>query len=181
VSAKKPKALAGKKIAYLIAPFFEDEEGTKPKEFLEKHGAKVVYVGLARASYRGKSGRAKVDVDRTFDEVAADQFDAIVIPGGLAPQYLRSDSAPIDFIKEAIEQGKVVAAICHGPQLLISADVVAGKNVTGYAGIRDEIEGAGANYVDQPVVVDERLITSRQVSDIPEFSQAIYDLLAASD
>lgn len=177
--AKRVKGLTGKRIAYLIAPFFEDDEGTKPKEFLDKQGAKVIYVGLARTSYRGKHGRVKVDVDKTFDEVIAREFDAVVIPGGVAPEYLRSERAPIDFIKALVKQNKVIAAICHGPQLLISAGVLKGRKATGYKGIRDEIVNAGANYLDEPVVVDGNVITSRQVSDIPQFNQAIYDLLTS--
>lgn len=181
MNAERAKGLNGKRIAYLIAPFFEDEEGTKPKEFLEKQGAKIVYLGLARTSYLSKHGQVKIDVDKTFDQVTADDFDAVVIPGGLAPKYLRSESTPIDFVKSSVQQNKVVAAICHGPQLLISAGVLKGRSATGHKDIRDEMVDAGAKYSDEPVVVDGNLITSRTVSDIPHFNQAILNALESKE
>lgn len=177
VSSKREKSLAGRKVALVIAPFFEDDEGSKPKEYLEKQGAQVLYVGFARTSYRGKHGRVKAKVDRTFDEVAASDFDAVIIPGGLAPNYLRRERAPLDFIRDFVNQNKVVAAICHGPQLLVSAGVLNGRKITAHESVHDEIIEAGAAYVDEPVVVDGNLITSRKRSDIPHFNQAIYSAL----
>ncbi|MDI6892328.1 MAG: type 1 glutamine amidotransferase domain-containing protein [Actinomycetota bacterium] len=174
-------SLKGKRIAFLIGPAFQDEEGTEPRKYLVGKGAEVVYIGPQKTVYRGKYGRAKVKVDKTFDRVRPDEFDAVIIPGGSAPEHLRVEKVAVNFVRDFIELGRPLAAICHGPQMLISADSLKGRTITCYEGIRDDVKLAGAKYVDEPVVVDGNLITSRKPSDIPMFNEAIYEALKSKD
>lgn len=174
-------SLKGKRIAFLIGPAFQDEEGTEPKKYLVSKGAEVVYVGPQKTVYRGKYGRAKVRVDKTFGEVMPSEFDAVVIPGGSAPEHLRVEEAAVNFVRGFMKLDRPLAAICHGPQMLISADSLKGRTITCYQGIRDDVKLAGANYVDEPVVVDGNLITSRKPSDTPMFNEAIYAALKPED
>lgn len=169
--------LEGKKAAVLIADKFQDEEGVETTKFLQEHGMAVSYVGLKRGTVKGKYGRQEVDVDLTMDEADASAFDLLVIPGGAAPETLRLDDAVLEFTRRFFEDQKPVAAICHGPQVLISARVLPGRTVTCYAGIRDDVRLAGARYQDKEVVVDERLVTSRTPDDIPAFNEAILEVL----
>lgn len=162
-----------KKVAILIATAFQDEEATQPAEFLENLGVAVSYVGVERTTYKGKYGRQEVTVDKTFNEVKPEEFDAVVIPGGSAPEHLRVEEAPVHFIREFAKLRRPIAAICHGPQLLITADLLRGRTITCYQGIRDDVKLAGANYLDEPVVVDGNLITSRKPEDIPVFNDAL--------
>ncbi|MDI3339951.1 MAG: type 1 glutamine amidotransferase domain-containing protein [Sphaerobacter sp.] len=170
--------LDGKRVAMVVAPGFEDSEAIEPKRYLEERGATVTVIGLERGTVEGKKG-ATLAVDATFDEVSVDQFDALVIPGGGSPERLRIHDGPVAFARAFVESGKPVAAICHGPQLLISADVLRGRTVTCVAGIRDDVKNAGATYVDQALVEDGNLITSRVPSDLPQFNEAIARALAA--
>ena len=170
--------LDGKRVAMVVAAGFEDSEAIEPKQHLESQGAKVTVIGLQPGTVEGKKG-ATLEVDATFDEVSVDQFDALVIPGGGSPERLRIHEAPVAFARAFVESGKPVAAICHGPQLLISADVLRGRTVTCVAGIRDDVKNAGATYVDQALVEDGNLITSRIPSDLPQFNEAITRHLAA--
>lgn len=170
--------LDGKRVAMVVAPGFEDSEAIEPKQHLEGQGAEVQVIGLQRGTVEGKKG-ATLEVDATFEDVSVDQFDALVIPGGGAPERLRIHEAPVAFAREFVESGKPVAAICHGPQLLISADVLRGRTVTCVAGIRDDVKNAGATYVDQALVEDGNLITSRVPADLPQFNEAISRSLAA--
>lgn len=162
-----------KKVAILIATAFQDEEATQPKEFLEELGAEVTYIGLEKITYEGKYGRREVAVDKIFEQVKLEEFDAVIIPGGSAPEHLRVKEAPVRFIKEFAKLGRPIAAICHGPQLLITADLLRGRTITCYKGIRDDVKLSGANYLDEPVVIDGNLITSRKPEDIPEFNTAL--------
>lgn len=162
-----------KKVAILVATAFQDEEATEPAEFLKGLGVEVTYIGLEKTTYKGKYGRREVTADKTFDEVKPEEFDAVVIPGGSAPEHLRVKEAPVRFIKEFAKLGRPIAAICHGPQLLITADLLRGRTITCYKGIRDDVKLAGANYLDEPVVVDGNFITSRKPEDIPEFNAAL--------
>jgi protease I len=169
--------LTGKRVAMVVAPGFEDSEAIDPKQYLEEEGAEVTVIGLERGAVAGKKG-ASLDAETSFDEVSVDQFDALVIPGGGSPERLRVHDAPVAFARSFMESGKPVAAICHGPQLLISADVLRGRTATCVKGIRDDVKNAGANYVDEPLVEDGNLITSRVPGDLPQFNQAIADSLA---
>jgi protease I len=169
--------LKDKKVAMILAPQFEDVEATDPKQYLEEHGARVTVIGLNNQEIRGKKG-ATLKPDTTVDNIKVDQFDALVIPGGGSPENLRIDDRAVDFTRKFVESGKPVASICHGPQLLISADVIRGKTITCVAKIRDDVKNAGANYVDEEVTIDGNLITSRTPPDIPAFNEAIGKALA---
>ncbi len=164
-----------KNIAMVIANNFEDVEATSPKEYLEGKGAKVTVIGIDGKTVHGKKG-ATLDPDMTFDQLGAggvDQFDALVIPGGGAPENLRIYDAAVEFTKRFVDSGKVVASICHGPQLLISAGVLKNRTTTSVNKIRDDVRNAGAHYVDEPVAVDGNLISSRTPADLELFNDAI--------
>jgi protease I len=170
--------LDGKRIAILAEEDFEDSELIEPLRSMKNAGARVVVVGTgSKESYRGKRGNATISVDTTADKVKAEDFDAVIIPGGYAPDKMRRDPSMVELVKKAYELGKVVAAICHGPQLLISANVVRGRKVTSWPSIAVDLENAGANWVDAPVVQDGNLITSRKPADLPRFNKTIIEAL----
>jgi protease I len=166
----------GKKtVAMVIAKNFEDIEATGPKEFLESHGVDVVTIGIERGEIEGKKG-ARLVADTTFDELTPDQagsFELLLIPGGGSPENLRINDSAVDFTRRFVESGRPVASICHGPQLLISANVLKGRTTTSVNKIRDDVMNAGAKYVDEPLVVDGNLISSRVPGDLPVFNEAI--------
>ena len=164
--------LKGKRVAMVLARNFEDVEATDPKAYLEKRGATVTVIGVSRGAIEGKKG-ASLEANLTFDDVSVDDFDALVIPGGGSPEQLRIHDAPVAFTRSFVESGKPVAAICHGAQLLISAQVLTGRTATCVKTIRDDVRNAGANYVDEALVVDGNLITSRVPGDLPQFDEAI--------
>src|SRR5688500_1931516 len=164
--------LMAKKVAMVLANNFEDSEAIDPKNHLESLGAEVVTIGETRGTVEGKKGGV-LEVERTFDEVTPDEFDMLVIPGGGAPENLRIVDQAVAFTRRFVESGKPVGSICHGPQLLISADVLKGRTVTGVNKIRDDIKNAGGNYVDEELVVDDNLITSRVPKDLPAFNDAL--------
>ncbi len=167
-----------KRVAMVLAKNFEDVEATDPKEYLEGLGARVTVVGIERGSIEGKKG-ATIQADATFADVSPDEFALLVIPGGGSPENLRIDDAAVDFTRRFVESGKPVAAICHGAQLLISAKVLDGRTITGVNKIRDDIVNAGARYVDEPLVEDGNLITSRVPGDLPTFDEAMGRALGA--
>jgi protease I len=170
--------LDGKKIAILAEEDFEDSELIEPLRSMKNAGARVVIVGTgSKPSYRGKRGNASVSVDTTADKVTVEDFDAIIIPGGYAPDKMRRDPAMVELVKKAYGLGKVVAAICHGPQLLISANIVRGHRVTSWPSIAVDLENAGAEWVDAPVVQDGNIITARKPADLPRFNKAIIEAL----
>ncbi len=168
-----------KRVAMVIAPNFEDIEATDPKEFLEAHGATVTLIGVNEGAVTGKKG-ATLQVDTTFTAVSPDEFDMLVIPGGGAPENLRIDDAAVAFTKAFVESGKPVGAICHGAQLLISARVLKGRQLTCVNKIRDDVINAGGIYVDLPLVEDGNLITSRVPGDLPVFDEALGRALSAA-
>ena len=170
--------LEGKRIAILAEEGFEDAELVEPMLAMESAGAKVVIVGSgSKESYTGKRGTARVTVNTTADKVSAGDFDAIIIPGGYAPDKMRLHQPMIDLVKQANTAGKVIAAVCHGPQLLISADIVRGRRVTSWPSIAIDLKNAGAIWVDEPMVKDGNLITSRKPGDLPRFDKAIIQAL----
>jgi len=172
--------LNGKRIAILAEEGFEDSELIEPMRALKDAGARVLIVGSgSQETYRGKSGGATVIVDATADKVKAEDFDAIIVPGGYAPDKMRLHQPMIDLVKKAHELGKVVAAICHGPQLLISADIVRGRRITSWPSVAVDLKNAGANWVDEPVTRDGNLISSRKPADLPRFNKAIIEALIA--
>jgi protease I len=168
--------LEGKRIAILAEEDFEDSELMEPMRAMKDAGARVVIVGSgSKASYKGKRGTATVTPDTTADKVKAVNFDAIIIPGGYATDKMRLHQSMIDLVREAYDEGKIVAAVCHGPQLLISADIVRGRRVTSWPSVAVDLKNAGATWVDEPVVIDGNIITSRKPADLPKFNKAIME------
>ena len=166
--------VAGKRVAMLVEEGFEDRELTGPIDALRMAGATVTLIGpSAGARFRGKRGEVVVTSDLAAGSARMKDFDALVIPGGYAPDKMRLRHAMVDLARDAIESGKPVAAICHGPQLLISAGVLRGRTVTCWPSIAIDVKNAGGLYVDKPVVEDGNLITSRKPDDVPVFSKAI--------
>jgi protease I len=172
-------ALSGKRVAILVEDGFEDRELIGPRDVLQAAGAAVTIVGpTAGAEYRGKRGEAVVTSGLAAGTARAKDFDAVVIPGGYAPDKMRMRHAMVDFAREAMDSGKPVAAICHGPQLLISANALRGRTLTCWPSIAIDVKNAGGLYVDKPVVEDGNLITSRKPDDVPMFSDAIVRALS---
>src|SRR3954469_1500487 len=172
-------ALAGRRIALLVEQEFEDSELTGPLEALRAAGATVVLIGpTANTDYKGKKLGTVVKSELAAGSARMSDFDALVIPGGHAPDKMRMRHAMVDLAREAMDAGKPVAAICHGPQLLISANALRGRTLTCWPSIAIDVKNAGGLYVDQPVVVDGNLITSRRPDDVPAFSEAIIRALA---
>jgi protease I len=170
--------LEGKRVAVLAEEGFEDSELIEPVRALKDANAKVVIVGSGtHETYTGKRGKVKIKVDTTADQINGQDFDAVVIPGGYAPDRMRLHQPMIDLVKKAFDSGKVVAAICHGPQLLISAGVVKGRRVTSWPSVAIDLKNAGAKWIDQSVVQDRNLITARKPADLPRFNKAIIDSL----
>jgi protease I len=166
--------LTGKRVAILVEQEFEDRELAGPLESLRGAGATVVLIGpIAGAQFTGKRGDVVVTSDIAAGSARIADFDALVIPGGYAPGKMRMRHAMVDLARDAMDAGKPVAAICHGPQLLISADTLRGRTLTCWPSIAIDVKNAGGLYVDKPVVEDGNLITSRKPDDVPVFSQAI--------
>jgi len=173
-------SLAGKRVAILVEEDFEDRELVGPLEALRDAGAAVTVVGPTKgATFRGKRGDAVIVSDAAAGAVREKDFDALVIPGGYAPDRMRMRHAMVDLAHDAMAAGKPVAAICQGPQLLISANVLRGRTLTCWPSIAIDVKNAGGLYVDKPVVEDGNLITSRKPDDVPAFSEAIIRALAA--
>ncbi|MEH2351326.1 MAG: DJ-1/PfpI/YhbO family deglycase/protease [Nostoc sp.] len=167
-----------KKVAILIEQAVEDAEFTVPYNGLKQAGIEVVVLGSRmNEKYKGKHGKLSIQADGTTTEAIAAQFDAVIIPGGMAPDKMRRNTNTVRFVQEAVQQGKLVAAVCHGPQVLIDGDLLKGKQATGFSAIAKDMINAGANYLDEPVVVDGNLITSREPGDLPIFTTAILSRL----
>jgi protease I len=171
--------VAGKRVAMLVEDEFEDRELTGPLDALRAAGVTVVLVGpSAGAAFTGKRGDARVTSDVAAGSARIADFDALVIPGGHAPEKMRMRHAMVDLARDAMDAGKPVAAICHGPQLLISAGALRGRTLTCWPSIAIDVKNAGGLYVDKPVVEDGNLITSRKPDDVPMFTEAIFRALA---
>ncbi|MBD2437633.1 DJ-1/PfpI/YhbO family deglycase/protease [Nostoc sp. FACHB-110] len=167
-----------KKVAILIENDVEDAEFTIPCNGLKQAGMEVVILGSRmNEKYKGKRGRVSVQADATTTEALASEFDAVVIPGGMAPDKMRRNPNTVRFVQEAMQQGKLVAAVCHGPQLLIEGDLLRDRRATGFVAIRRDMINAGANYQDEALVVDGNLITSREPGDLAIFTTAILNRL----
>lgn len=162
------------KVLVIIEGKFEDSELVDPKYILEKKGVEVDVATPDGEKRRGKHGN-EVKADLTIEEAITEDYDALLIPGGGSPEELRDYSEAIELLKEFYSKGKVIAAICHGPQLLVSAGLAEGKRLTCYSGIRKDIEEAGADYENSSVVIDGNIITSRSPEDISNFTEAIFD------
>jgi protease I len=164
----------GKRVALLLEQGFEESELTGPLNALRDAGVTVVLVApFAGRAYTGKNGQSTVTSDMAAGAVSARDFDAVIVPGGHAPDKMRMRHAMVDLVRDAVLAGKPVAAICHGPQLLISADVLRGRTLTCWPSIAVDVKNAGGLYVDRPVVDDGNLITSRKPDDVPQFCAAI--------
>ncbi|MBA2174695.1 type 1 glutamine amidotransferase [Halobacillus locisalis] len=169
------------KIACVITSEFEDVEYTQPNEAFTKEGHEVTTIEWeAGKEVTGKQGQATVKIDASIDDVKPEDFDALFIPGGFSPDQLRGDEKFVSFAKHFMDQDKPVFAICHGPQLLITAKSLEGRTATGFKSIAVDMEYAGVNYKDQEVVVcQNQLVTSRQPDDIPAFNHEAIKLLEA--
>ena len=166
------------RVALLVEDEFEDTEVTGPLELLRAAGIDVVLVGpLAGRTYTGKRG-AGVTADLAAGKARAKDFDAVLIPGGHAPDRMRMRHAMVDLVRDTIAAGKPVAAICHGPQLLISVNALRGRTVTCWPSIAIDVKNAGGMYVDKPVVVDGPIITARKPDDIAVFTEALIHALS---
>lgn len=168
-----------KKIAILATNGFEESELKSPKDYLEKQGwtAEIVSPesGMIK-SWSGKDWGKEYKVDRTLAEASAKDYDGLVLPGGVInPDKLRIDDNAIAFVQDFFRDKKPVAAICHGPQLLISAELVRGRQMTSYPSVKVDLINAGANWVDEEVVVDNGLVTSRSPADLPAFNQKMVE------
>ncbi len=170
--------LDGKRIAILVEEDFEDSELIVPMWGMKNAGAKVLIVGSgSKEIYQGKRGSVAIRVDATADKVKAEDFDAIIIPGGYAPEKMRQHKSMVDLVKKANELGKLIAAVCHGPQLLIAAGIVKGRRLTSWPAVAAELKKAGAEWVDEAVVRDGNFITSRKPADLPRFNKAIIEAI----
>ncbi|MBW4472137.1 MAG: type 1 glutamine amidotransferase [Stenomitos rutilans HA7619-LM2] len=170
-----------KRVALLVEHQVEESEFHIPYNALKQAGAEVVILGSRMNDvYQGKQGSLSVHADATTTEVLAKDFDAVIIPGGMAPDAMRANRNTVRFVREAIALGKWVAAICHGPQVLIEGGLVHGKRMTGFKAIRKDLHNAGAVVLDAPLVVDGNLITSRRPGDLPIFATAILKRLELS-
>lgn len=171
--------LGGKKVAMLVANGFEQVELTEPKRALEEAGAKVSIVSPERGKVKGWKHTHwgdELEVDVPLNQARADEFDALVLPGGVMnPDKLRRNEWVLQFVRAFYETGKPIAAICHGPWTLIDAGIVAGRKMTSYESIQTDLKNAGAEWVDQEVVVDNGLVTSRKPDDIPAFNRKLIE------
>ncbi len=165
-------------IAVLIDDFYEDSEYAEPAKAFREAGYELVHLGLTKgATVKGKQGNSVAVIDEQVERAEIDDFDALLIPGGYSPDHLRGEAAPVEFVKRFMQSGKPVFAICHAPQLLITADLLRGRKVTGWKSIAQDIRNAGATFVDQEIVRDGNLISSRGPKDIPAFIRACLETL----
>lgn len=165
-------------IAILIDEDFEDSEYTTPAQALKEAGHHITHIGLQKGTVvKGKKEQTPVTIDQSVNESSADDFDALLIPGGYSPDRLRAHSEPVEFVRSFAETDKPIFAICHGPQLLITANLLDGRTLTGYTSIAQDIKNTGATFLDEEVVVDQNLVTSRTPKDLPAFCKACVNQL----
>jgi len=174
--------LKGKKIAILATDGFEQVELAEPRKALEEAGAATVLIAPKPGEIRGwktKQWGDSVTVDKTLENANPNDYDALVLPGGVMnPDHLRMDPSAVNFVRQFVSGGKPIAAICHGPWMLLEAGAVSGKTITSWPSLKTDLKNAGANWVDQEVATDGAFITSRKPDDIPAFSRAIIDLVS---
>ncbi|MBW1979158.1 MAG: type 1 glutamine amidotransferase [Deltaproteobacteria bacterium] len=171
--------LKGKKVIILVEQMYNEFEFWYPYYRLKEAGVDVVAVGSGSASeYTSKSG-LPCKVDLAANQVSGNDYDALIIPGGYAPDHMRRHPAMVKLVKDMFEAGKIVAAICHAGWMLASADILKGRTVTSFFAIKDDLLHAGAKWVDQEVVADGNLITSRKPDDLPAFMKAILAALSS--
>jgi protease I len=171
--------LQGKRVAFLATDMVEQVELTEPWQAVKDEGAAVELISLEEGEIQGFNHYDKADtfkVDRTVEEARADDYDALVIPGGVGnPDTMRADENAVQFVRDFFQQGKPVGVICHGPWMLVEAGVVRDRKVTSWPGIQTDIRNAGGNWVDEEVVVDQGLVTSRRPDDLPAFNAKIVE------
>jgi len=171
--------LDGKKVAFLFTDGVEQVELDKPAEAVREAGADVDYVSLDEGeiqAFNHLDHGDKINVDKKVADVSADDYDALVLPGGVAnPDFLRGDEDAVNFVRSFVEQAKPIGAICHGPWTLVEADVLKGRTITSWPSLQTDIRNAGGNWVDEEVHVDEGLVTSRNPDDIPAFNEKIVE------
>ncbi len=161
------------KVAVLIGDMFEDVEYTKPAEELKKAGHQLVHVGVEKGStVKGKEKQTPVKIDLAVKDARVHDFDALLIPGGYSPDKLRVYDEVLKFVRDFVNSSKQICMICHAAQLLITAQVIKGRKVTGYKSIIQDIKNAGAEFLDKEVVEDGNLLSSRNPGDIPAFNRA---------
>jgi protease I len=173
------KKLQGKKVAILAADMVEQVELVEPRKALEDAGAQTELISIHPGEIQGFNHFDPADkhkVDRTVEEVQASDYDALFVPGGVGnPDQLRGDENAVSFVRDFFEAAKPVAVICHGPWILVEADVVRGRKLTSWPTLQTDIRNAGGNWVDQEVVVDQGLVTSRKPDDIPAFNDKMIE------
>jgi protease I len=174
--------LQGKRVAFLATDMVEQVELTEPWKAVQEAGATPELVSLREGEIQGFNHYDKADrfkVDRTVEEASADDYDALVIPGGVGnPDTMRMDENAVEFTRQFFEQGKPVGVICHGPWMLVEAGVVRGRKVTSWPSLRTDIRNAGGDWADQEVVVEQGLVTSRKPADLPAFNEKIVEEFA---
>jgi protease I len=167
------------KIAVIITDLFEDVEYTEPAKALHSAGHKLIHVGLQKGrTVKGKKKETPVKIDIAAGEASVKDFDALLIPGGYSPDQLRVDENAVGFVRSFVKSNKPVFSICHAPQILITADVLRGRKITGYKSIIQDIKNAGAEFLDREVVKDGNLISSRDPNDLPAFTKACLESLS---
>lgn len=177
------QTLQGKRVAILVTDGFEQVELTGPRDALEQAGARTDIISASPGKVTGWNHTTPADefsVDNTFDSIRIEDYDALLLPGGVVnSDNIRSNEMAQELVRDAARANRTIAVICHGSWLLISAGVVQGKTITSWPSLTDDLKNAGANWVDQQVVVDGDLISSRKPDDIPAFSKAVIEALAA--
>jgi protease I len=169
--------LKGKKIALFVENIYEDLEFWYPYLRMKEEGAEVTAIAPKKGEYRGKYG-LPAQAKASIDTVKAENFDALIIPGGYSPDKMRRSPAMVQFVRDMNARGKVIAAICHAGWMLASAGIVRGRRLTSFIAIKDDMVNAGADWVDQEVVMDGNLITSRTPDDLPAYCRTIIAALA---
>jgi protease I len=174
-----PNKLEGKRVAFLATDMVEQVELTEPWKAVRDEGARVELISLEEGKIQAFNHYDKGDefaVDRTVEEASASDYDALVIPGGVGnPDTMRGDENAVSFVRDFFEQGKPVGVICHGPWMLVEAGVVRGRKVTSWPTLQTDIRNAGGEWVDEEVVVDQGLVTSRKPDDLPAFTNKIVE------
>lgn len=170
------------KLVFIVGEGFEDSEFQVPYEHLKKAGHEIDVMGSeAGVDVHGKRDGYAAHIDIDASKAYPDNYDGMIIPGGFGPDRLRTDEKIVSFVKGFMSTGKPVAAICHGPQLLIEADAVRGRTLTSWPSVRTDLLNAGAVWVDEPVTIDDNLITSRKPDDLERFCQAIDEALTSTE
>jgi protease I len=179
IAGRMTMRLRDVRVAALLADEFEDEELAAPVRAMESEGAEVILIGLDEHSKMGMVGKrgTVVAADATVDEVSAEEFAAVLIPGGHSPDHLADDERMRRFVREAAGADRMIAAICHGPRLLVASGVSGGRIMTSHPSVGPELEATGAVYVDQAVAIDGQFLTARRPEDLPEFTDAMLKMM----